>query len=94
MQTINQINKGGTVYDISAVYDDLDNKISEYYSTKDELTTQMNGISEQIAGLQTQLETITTSISALEGRLDVLESSVEDWKDGGTEEGELTELDA
>lgn len=90
MSTVNKISKDGTVHDIGAIYDGLDNKISEFYATKDDL----KHINEQIELIQTQLGTITESISALEERLGNVETSVEDWNNGGSEEGEATELDA
>lgn len=60
MSVINQISKDGAVYDISAIYDDLENKISEFYAAKSELTALQ-------ASVQQNLAEINEKIAVLEG---------------------------
>jgi predicted nuclease with TOPRIM domain len=55
MSTVNQINKGGTMHDIGATYDNLDNKITETYATKDELTALQESIEASLAEINEKL---------------------------------------
>ena len=48
MSTVNQINKGGTMHDIGATYDNLDNKIAETYATIEAL----NALDSKIKALE------------------------------------------
>lgn len=59
MSIVNKISKDGTMHDIGAIYDDLENKISEFYATKAEL----NAIQQS---LETSIATINEKIAKLE----------------------------
>lgn len=59
MSIVNKISKDGTVYDIGAIYDDLENKISEFYATKAELSAMQQS-------LETSIATINEKIASLE----------------------------
>jgi hypothetical protein len=55
MSTVNKISKiskDGVEYEISAVFDDLDNKISEKYATKEELAALQEAFEKRIAKLE------------------------------------------
>lgn len=55
MSTVNQINKGGTMHDIGATYDNLDNKIVETYATIEALTAlddKIKALEERIVALE------------------------------------------
>ena len=55
MSTVNKISKiskDGVEYEISAVFDDLDNKISEKYATKEELQALQEAFEARIAKLE------------------------------------------
>lgn len=55
MSIVNQINKSGTMHDIGATYDNLDNKIIETYATKDELTALQESIEASLAEINEKL---------------------------------------
>lgn len=55
MSIVNQINKSGTVHDIGATYDNLDNKITETYATKVELTALQESIEASLAEINGKL---------------------------------------
>lgn len=58
MSIVNQINKSGTMHDIGATYDNLDNKITETYATKDELTALQESIEASLAEINEKLATL------------------------------------
>lgn len=58
MSIVNQISKSGTVHDIGATYDNLDNKISEFYATKEELNTMQQTLDASIAAINEKLATL------------------------------------
>lgn len=55
MSIVNQISKSGTMHDIGATYDNLDNKITETYATKDELTALQESIEASLAEINEKL---------------------------------------
>jgi predicted nuclease with TOPRIM domain len=55
MSIVNQINKSGTVHDIGATYDNLDNKITETYATKVALTALQESIEASLAEINEKL---------------------------------------
>ena len=55
MSIVNQTNKSGTMHDIGATYDNLDNKITETYATKDELTALQESIEASLAEINEKL---------------------------------------
>ena len=55
MSIVNQINKSGTMHDIGATYDNLDNKITETYATKDELTALQESLEASLAEINEKL---------------------------------------
>lgn len=55
MSIVNQISKDGVIHDIGAIYDDLDQKISETYATIENLNaldTKIKGLEDRIAALE------------------------------------------
>lgn len=58
MSIVNQISKSGTVHDIGATYDNLDNKISEFYATKEELNAMQQTLDASIAVINEKLATL------------------------------------
>lgn len=62
MSIVNQIQKDGINHEIGAIYDDSENKISEFYATKEELTSLQNTITE----LQSSIEAINEKLATLE----------------------------
>lgn len=55
MSTVNQINKGGTMHDIGATYDNLDNKIVETYATIEALNaldSKIKALEDRVAALE------------------------------------------
>lgn len=58
MSIVNQISKSGTVHDIGATYDNLDNKISEFYATKEELNAMQQTLNTSIAAINEKLATL------------------------------------
>lgn len=64
MSVVNKIEKGGAMHDIAATYDDLEQKISETYATKSELTT----LNTTIQSLQSTVTELTNRIAALESK--------------------------
>lgn len=64
MSVVNKIEKSGTMHDIAATYDDLEQKISETYATKSDLTA----LDATIQSLQGIVTGLTNQIAALEAK--------------------------
>lgn len=58
MSIVNQISKSGTVHDLGATYDNLGNKISEFYATKEEMAAMQQSLEASIAEINEKLATL------------------------------------
>lgn len=68
MSIVNQISKSGTIHDIGATYDNLDNKITETYATKEELSALQESLNASIAEINEKLANLEVYHSS--GELD------------------------